>query len=73
MFPLTTHPTVILTTILDRIKWKSKSTAPQSPPPPKFEDEATQYFPILHWGRGGGDKFPISSVQDILSVIVAGL
>ena len=47
IFRLTTHPTVILTTILDRIKRKSKPTAPQSPPQ-NVEDEATQYFPILH-------------------------
>ena len=56
---------------------EEQANRPPKPPPlpqKKFEDEATQYFPILHWGRGGGgDKFPISSVQDILSVIVAGL
>ena len=40
---------------------------PKAPPPPKkkFEDEATQYFPILHWGRGGGINF-----QSLLSKIL---
>ena len=72
-------PQVILTTILDRIKWKSKPTAPPTPPPQKkVKDKAAQkperaIFLALILGGGGGYKFPISSVQDILSVIVAGL
>ena len=40
IFPLTTHPTVILTTILDRIKWNSKPTHRQQPPPPPPRDKS---------------------------------
>ena len=42
IFPLTTVIlTKILTTILDRIKWNSKPTHP-NPPPPQIKDEAAQ-------------------------------
>ena len=59
---------------LGQNKMEEQANRPPKAPPPKFEDEAMQYFPILHWGvGGGGDKFPISSDQDILSVIVARL
>ena len=53
-------PQVILTTILDRIKWKSKPTAPPTPPPPKkVKDKAAQkperaIFLALILGGGGG-------------------
>ena len=38
-FLFTTHPKVILTTILDTIKWKSK---PTPHPPRQIKDEAAQ-------------------------------
>ena len=57
---------------------EEQASRPPAPPPKKVEDEAAQkpkraIFPALIWGDGRGYKFPISSVQDILSVIVAGL
>ena len=61
---------------------EEQANHPSPPTPPKkiLEDEAAQkpkraVFLSLIGGRGGGGryKFPISSVQDILSVIVAGL
>ena len=52
-------------------------------PPKKVEDEAAQkptkcaiFLSLISGGGGGGGgeyKFPIFSVQDILSVIAAGL
>ena len=49
-------------------------------PPKKVEDEAAQkpkcaiFLSLIGGGGGGGEyKFPISSVQDILSVKAAGL
>ena len=51
---------------------------PQPLPVQNVEDEAAQkpkcaIFLSLIGDGGGGYKFPIPSVQDILSVIVAGL
>ena len=53
---------------------------PPPTPPQKVEDEAAQkpkcaiFLSLIGGGGGGGEyKFPISSVQDILSVIAAGL
>ena len=62
-------PQVILTTILDRMKWKSKPTPPPTPPK-KVEDEAAQkpkraIFPGLIGGKGGGINF-----QSLLSKIL---
>ena len=39
---------------LGQNKMEEQANRPPKPPPPKFEGEATQYFPILYWGRGGG-------------------
>ena len=64
---------------LGQNKMKQRANRLPPTPPKKVEDEAAQkpkmcYFPILNWrGWGWGYKFQISSVQDILSVIAAGL
>ena len=56
-FPLT----VILTTVLDRIKWNSKPTASPPTPPKKVEDEAAQkpkcaiFLSLIGGGGGGGE------------------
>ena len=63
---------------------EEQANRPFNTPPPlpkKVEDEAAQkperaiFLTLILGGGGGGGgyKFPISSVQDILSVIVAGL
>ena len=58
-----------LATILDKIKWKSKSPFPQ------IKDEGarrtkTRHFPILDLGGGeGGSRFSIYFVQDCRSVL----
>ena len=60
-----------LATILDKIKWNSKSPSPQ------IKDEGarrakTRHFPILDLGGsggGGGSRFSIYFVQDCRSVL----
>ena len=63
---------------LGQNKMEQQANRPPPPTPPKIvEDEAAQklkraiFLSLI--GGGGGYKFPISSVQDILSVIAAGL
>ena len=46
---------------------------PEAPPPQNSRMKPRNIFLSFIGGGGGGYKFPISSVQDILSVIVAGL
>ena len=53
---------------------EEQANRPLKPPPPQNSKMKLRNIFLSFIGEGGGgDKFPISSVQDVLSVIVAGL
>ena len=72
-FSLTTLPKVILSTVLDRIKWNSKLTHSPPPLPRQIKDEAARnpkraIFISKIWGGGWGKRSGIN-FQSLLSKI----